>query len=132
MGNIYAFREHLIQEEKSILTVQKYERDVCRFLGYLEKEYMKEEDIIKEKVIEFKEILMKKFEPNSVNSMLAAINKYLDYIGKSDCKVKRVRIQKQLFICEERNMTRNDYKKLIDTAREKGKYRRENIMETLC
>jgi len=132
MGKIYAFRDHLIQEEKSILTVQKYERDVCKFLGYLDKKHMKEEDIIKETVIEFKEILIRKFQPNSVNSMLAAVNKYLDYIGKSDCKVKRMRIQKQLFMCEERNMTRDDYKKLIDTAREKGKYRLEIIMETLC
>lgn len=132
MERICAFRDYLIQEEKSILTVQKYIRDIEKFLDCLKKRQIKEEEITKEIVIEFKETLVANYKPSSVNSMLAALNRYLEYIHKPECKVKRIRIQKQLFIYEERNMTRNDYKKLINMAGEKGKYRLQIIMETLC
>ena len=66
---IAEFREHLILEERSEITVEKYIRDVKAFSVYTQSA-----DITKEAVISYKKHLQETYAVRSVNSMLASIN----------------------------------------------------------
>ena len=93
MESIQAFRDHLIIEEKSEATREKYLRDVVSFLSYL-----KDRPLIKEELISYKRMLIEEgYAPASINSMLAGINSYLSFLKRDDIKVKNLKIQKQVF-----------------------------------
>lgn len=67
-----AYSRHLILEEKSKLTIEKYLRDVMTF-----KMFIKEEKVTKESVIEYKHKLIEDgYALRSINSMLASINSF--------------------------------------------------------
>ena len=66
---IAEFEEHLILEEKSKATVEKYIRDVKAFSVYAQ-----DKAITKETVIAYKNHLQENYTVRSVNSMLASIN----------------------------------------------------------
>ena len=82
--HLSAFRENLIREEKSAATIEKYLRDAGAFLAY-----SVGLNITKEHTVSYKRSLQEQgYAIRSINSMLASINKLLDFLGRSDCKVK--------------------------------------------
>lgn len=119
-----AFQYFLISEEKSKATIDKYVRDVIQFLRFVQ-----EKEIDKNLVLEYKAELIDIYAPSSVNSMLVAINSYLDFIEKSDCKVKLVKIQRQLFAKEERELTKEEYRRLLNAAKDT---RISAVIQTIC
>lgn len=124
MNRLEEFYQFLIMEEKSTLTIEKYMRDVrlfCNFLG--------ERNLSKSLVLEYKEALNDSYAPASVNSMLVAVNCYLEFIGCGDCKVKLLKVQRQLFVQGEKELTREEYKRLVDAA--KGT-RISAVIQTIC
>lgn len=66
---IERFKNHLVDEEKSQATVEKYVRDILGFVDWLWKR-----ELQKEAVLEYKCYLTENYEPTSVNSMLSSIN----------------------------------------------------------
>lgn len=122
---IEQFIEYLIDNEKSQNTILKYRRDLNAFMTFLEGRTL-EKRIIRE----YKQFLMERYAPKSVNSMLTALNSFFEYIGRLDLKIKMIRIQKKIFINESRNLTKNDYKKLLYAT--KDDIRMYLIIETLC
>ena len=118
------FTNHLRTEEKSRATIEKYTHDVRVFLQFCE-----EKSITKELVLQYKEWLLKRYAPSSVNSMLVALNCYFVFIGKSHCRVKQVKIQRQIFARQEKDLTRVEYQKLLYVA---GNSRIALIMQTIC
>ena len=50
----------------------------------------------------------KNYAVRSINSMLASINSFLDFMGWRECKVKSIRLQKQTFCAEEKELTREE------------------------
>ena len=101
-SKVLNFCTYLKSEEKSKATIEKYERDVRKILGFLETTGKKVNKISKEAVLDYKEMLMNEYEPTSVNSMLAALNQYLLFIGKEECKVKQIKIQRKAFLEDDR------------------------------
>ena len=95
---IARFYEHLQLQEKSENTVVKYVRDVnafCSFAGNSE---------TKELVINYKQNLIKNnYAVRSINSMLASINSLFDYLGWLDCKVKSLKLQREIYRSEEKD-----------------------------
>ena len=89
---IAAFREHLIVEERSAATVEKYVRDVRAFAAYA-----RDGSITKEVVIAYKKYLQENYSTRSVNSMLASINSLFSRLGWHDLKVKPLKLQQQIF-----------------------------------
>ena len=96
MKELLDFRNYLIEAEKSELTVEKYLRDVRRFL-----EWIGERELGKCNVLAFKAELTEKYAIASVNSMLSSVNCYLVFIGRNDCQVKTIRQQRKTFLSEE-------------------------------
>ncbi|MBR2310756.1 MAG: tyrosine-type recombinase/integrase [Oscillospiraceae bacterium] len=119
------FKNYLIQEEKSELTVEKYLRDVRRFLSWLG-----DAELNKSGVLDYKSKLMEKYAVVSVNSILSSINSYLDFIGRADCKVKTIKQQRRAFLPEEKELSKAEYERLLKAA--EGKPRLCLLMQTIC
>lgn len=101
---ITQFKIHLQNEEKSNNTIEKYIRDVSAF-----SEFVGSRAITKETVIAYKEHLKNNYAVRSVNSMLASINGLFSFLGWQDLKVKSVKLQRQIYCLEEKELTKAEY-----------------------
>lgn len=123
-----AFKRHLRESEKQQATIEKYIRDVAAFLTFCG-----EKNIAKEVVMEYKADLVRKgYAVRSINSMLASINVYLDFIGRPDAKVKSLKLQQQAFCSESQEFSREECEKLCLAAKQKKNERINLIMQTIC
>ena len=124
---IARFREHLILEEKSPATVEKYLRDIRAFAVY-----MRGKVVRKAAVIDYKKLLQKKYAVRSVNSTLASINGLFSFLGWHELRVKTVKLQRQVFFPEKKELTRAEYMRLCRTAEQRGNKRLSLILQTIC
>ena len=125
--DIEEFKNHLISDEKSEATVERYMRDVTAYIAWRDGRKMS-----KELMIQYKVELVDKYEPASVNTMLASLNAYFDYIGHSEYKVRNLKLQKTAYIEPKRDLTKEEYERLLKTAYDMGKHRIYYIMQTIC
>ncbi len=121
------FKSYLRSDEKSDNTIEKYIRDVRALAVFTEGR-----EISKALVMEFKTSLIKKYAITSANSMIAAVNAFLRFLGWMDCCIKQVKVQKQAFCSEEKELTKAEYMRLVNTAKEKGNERLNLILQTIC
>lgn len=121
------FKNHLYEEELSENTIKKYLHDVEAFYKYIGNK-----DIEKIDVLEYKKRLCEKYAPRSVNSILSSINSMFTYCERYDLKVKLLKIQRQLFAEKNIELTKTEYERLLDVAREKGKIRLYYLMQTIA
>lgn len=124
---IAEFREHLILEERSVATIQKYIRDVKAFTAYAQNSALS-----KEIVIAYKKYLQESYAVRSVNSMLASINSFFSLFGWNDLKVKSLKLQQQVFCPEEKELTKAEYTRLCRTAEQRHNERLCLILQTIC
>lgn len=122
------FRMRLLEDEKSTATIDKYMKDVRRFLAYAEGEG----SVDKELVMAYKESLLGRYVPASINSMLAALNCFFKKMGWYDCVVKLIKIQKDSFRAQERELSKAEYYRLLKAAKAAKKERLYLVMETIC
>ena len=121
------FEGYLRSDEKSDNTIEKYLRDVGVFSVFAESR-----EISKSVVMEFKASLAKNYEVTSANSMIAAVNAFLRFMGWVDCCIKQFKVQKKAFSSEEKELTKAEYIRLVNTAKEKGNERLNLILQTIC
>ena len=127
-AQIIAFEQFLRSEERVSGTIDKYLRDVRSFAARLG-----ERPLDKEACAAWKEGLQaEKLCPETVNSKLSALNKFLKFIHREDCCVKYLRIQHRLFRRTDRDLTKADYTHLLETANNMGRTRLALLMETIC
>ncbi len=121
------FRRHLIEEEKSEATIAKYTSDVKAFVNYLG-----ERELTKELVTEYKKKLMGKYAPVSVNTAIASLNRFFEFVGAKDMKVKTLKIQRKIFTDNERELSKHEYRRLLLAAEKKSNKRIYFLMQTVC
>lgn len=120
------FRSHLVLEEKSKATIEKYLRDAKAFM-----EYLAQREITKDIVVAYKSKLQGSgYAVRSVNSMLASINCLLDCFGWSDCKVKSLRLQRQMYCPADKELTKEEYMRLL--AASKNNEQLNLVIQTIC
>ena len=125
---IAAFAVYLESEEKSENTVEKYIRDVKAFSIYIG-----EAEITKETVIAYKnKLLTDNYAARSINSMLASLNSLFSFLSWADCRVKSIKLQRQIYCPEEKEMTKAEYLRLVNTAKRKGNERLSLLIQTIC
>ena len=125
---IECFKKYLREEEKSENTVQKYLRDVRAFAAYLGGA-----EVTKKSVIAYKgKLLAENYAVRSINSMLASLNSLFSFLGWADLKVKSIKIQRQIYCPEEKELTKAEYMRLVNTAKQKGNERLNLILQTIC
>lgn len=125
---LVCYEKVLIEEEKSQATIEKYMRDVRKFFQYVEEK----EGITKEIVLSYKRSLIEEYAPSSVNSMLASLNHFFKVNHWYECIVKSLKIQQRTFRAKERELTKEEYYRLLRAAQKEGKYRLYCILQTIC
>lgn len=122
------FEAYLYERENAEATIRKYKSDAGAFLRYLGEERRAD----KSRVMAYKEWLIENYAVSSVNSMLASVNQFLTFLGYREMTVKPVKVQRNLFLKEEKELSRQEYKKLVKTARKEGKEQLALCMETIA
>lgn len=126
-ARIEEFVRYLQGEEKSRFTIDKYKRDLRSYLAFLNGR-----NIDKKSVIAWKEHLMEGFAPASINSMLAALNSFLSWLELPQYRVKPLKIQRKIFSKQEKELTRDEYVRLVRAAENKKNHRLALILQTVC
>ena len=125
---IDCFKKYLREEEKSENTIEKYLRDVRAFAAYLSGI-----EVTKETVIAYKSrLLAENYAVRSINSILASVNSLFAFLGWTDCKVKSIKLQRQVYCPEEKELTKAEYMRLVNAAKKKGNERLNLILQTIC
>lgn len=122
------FKNHLREEERSENTIEKYLRDVRAFVAFANGN-----EICKDMMIAYKnKLLSENYAVRSINSMLASLNSLFAFLGWVDCKVKSIKLQRQIYCPEEKELTKAEYIRLVNTAKQKGNERLNLILQTIC
>ena len=124
---IEKFKNHLILEERSRATIEKYIRDVKAFTVFVNGA-----EISKEIVISYKKYLQENYAVRSVNSMLASLNSLFAFLGWHELKVKSIKLQQQIYCPEEKELTKAEYIRLCRAAEKKHNKRLNLILQTIC
>ena len=117
----------LREAEKSAATMEKYLHHVRQFVAH-----DAGRRIDKALVLEYKTRLGKLYAPSSANAALAAVNGFLRFWGFESCGVKPFKVQKKLYCPEERELSREEYIRLVKAAKEKSSERLALLLETIC
>ena len=124
---ITKFKEYLIDEEKSAATLDKYIRDITVFI-----QWSNNRELCKSLVLEYKQWIIEKYAPASVNSIVSSLNSFFVYNEWYDLKVKSIKIQKQIFANKDKELTKAEYERLLKTAKSKNNQRLYYLMQTIC
>lgn len=125
---ITAFKHYLHAEEREPGTIEKYLRDVCSFAAWLGDRLLDKETVVAWK----KHLLAIGYAPSTINSMLIALNQFFRFQHWDGLRVKTIRIQRQIFRRREKELTKGEYVRLLETAQGLGKGRLALLMETIC
>ena len=106
------FEDYLKKGNLSENTIESYLWTVNYFTTNYDK-------ISKENLLAYKGYLMEHFKPKTVNLRIQAINKYLEYLEKSQLRLKAVKIQQKSFL--ENVISNADYKFLKNQLKKDGK-----------
>ncbi len=124
---MHKYMSYLKQEEKSAASCRQYRRDIERFL-----QYAGSREWTKELILTYKESLRAEYTATTVNTKLAALNGFFSFIGREDLRVKRLRVQKRPFLSREKELTKVEYLRLIETSKRRGNEKLRLILETIC
>lgn len=122
------FKQFLIDEERAAATIEKYRRDVQAFFTWLPEKT----EVSKEMVLEYKRKLAAQYKSTSANSMLVALNRFFGFCGRHDLQVRLLKVQRVSFRERSREMSVEEYKRLVRAAREKKDERLSLLIQTLC
>ncbi len=125
---IAAFAAHLEREEKSRNTIEKYLRDVRAFAAYISGGTVTKEAVIAYK----KEQQAAHYAVPSINSMLASLNSLFSYLGWLDCKVRFIKFQRPVYCPTEKELTREEYGRLVNAAHRRHNERLCMVLQTIC
>lgn len=117
----------LQEQERSEATIQKYARNLTALAVFLAGA-----PVTKGLLLEWKEELIGKYAPASVNTMLVAVNGFLSFCGFREFRLRPLRIQRTLFLAEEKELTRAEYIRLVRAAKRQESERLALVIQTIC
>ena len=120
------FRRELLRREYSHGTAESYVRSIRAFARW------SGGAVDRGLVLTWKARLTAQYAPATVNAMLAGLNRFFDFSGRPECRVKVLRLQRRSFREAERELDREEYRTLVRTARTLGRERLALVMETIC
>lgn len=124
---IKAFNDYLINEEKATATINKYLHDVRDFQIWLG-----DQELCKMAALKYKSYLCKRYATASVNAALSSLNSFFNFMEWYDLRVKSLKIQKQIFVSTDKELTKNEYERLLKAAKQKRNERLYLLMQTIC
>lgn len=123
------YRDYLYEQEKSRATIQKYLCDLNKLVDFASNREMN-----KSLVIQYKETLLGGgvYKISSINSFLVAANRFFEYMGWHELRVKTLKMQKEVFMPENKELSKQEYKQLVKIAMNNGKVRIGMIIQAIC
>lgn len=122
------YEQHLYTEERAAATVEKYMRDIRSFHAWAAGR-----SVTRELAAGWKEALCEAgYAPATINAKLSALNGFFQAMGWNDCRVRFLRIQRQIFRDSAKELTRDEYERLLEAARMRRKERTALLLETVC
>lgn len=121
------FKSYLRADEKSENTIEKYLRDVGALCSYANGK-----KISKVVVMAFKSSLIENYVTTSANSIISSVNAFFRFAGWEDCCIKQFKVQRKVFCSEKKELTKAEYIRLVNTAKQKGNERLNLIIQTIC
>ena len=123
------FRNYLLEEERSANTISKYLRDIRKFVDYAQGM-----EVTKSLMVKFKEKLLyiDNYEISSINTFIIAVNRFMEYMGWGDVKVKTYKVQKSSFVPDDKYLSKKEYGRLVMAARKNGNIRLAMLLNTIC
>lgn len=123
-----AYVAYLYREERAKNTVVRYLHDVRAFSLFL-----KGCAVTKETVTEWKEHLCRRgHSVQTVNGALASLHSFFRFMGWHDCRGKYLKVQRQMFRDTSKELTKEEYVRLVECARRQGNERLALLLETIC
>ena len=123
-----AFARQLREQERAPGAIEKYIRDVSAASAWL-----RGAEVTRDGAAAWRDSLLERgYAPVTVNSMVAAVNQFFTFLGWEDCKIKSLKIQRRLFRDDRRELTREEYQRLLDAAHGLGRERLTLLLETIC
>lgn len=126
-NTVQRFREYLINEEKSAATTEKYIHDLLAF-----KEWLQGGAPDKKAVLAYKEYLLERYSISSVNSKISSLNSFFTCNELYSLCIKTIKVQKQIFTKQERELTKEEYERLLQIAGQKKNEKLFLVMQTIC
>ena len=124
---IQRYAGHLCDQERSAATIQKYVHDLTALSTFLDGRPM-----TKGLLLEWKKGLIGRYAPASVNAMLAAVNRFLTFLGRNDLRLRPLKIQRALFLPADKELTRAEYIRLVRAAQSRDNQRLALVLQTIC
>ena len=117
-----------MSEEREQSTIEKYIREVRLFQAWLAGR-----PVTAETIAPWKNHLRDEgYKPETINSKLSALNKFFKFMGWYDYQMKYLKVQRKLFRGTEKELAKDEYLRLLETANHLGKARLVLLIETIC
>ena len=124
--DIRGFSQHLEHDEKSHATIDKYHRDVMAFWAVVGGEPLTKEIVMAYK----KHLIERSYAVSSINSMLASVNAFLEYLDLREYKVKNIRTQRQTYCSEDKELSKGEYLRLLEASKKNEQL--NLVIQTIC
>ena len=122
------FAQALQAADRAPGTIENYLRHIRAFARWLG-----DRPLLPESAAQWRDSLLEQgYTPGTVNSMIGPLNRFFQFLGWSECKAKQLRIQRQLFRENQKELTRGEYHRLLSTAQASGRERLALLMEAIC
>lgn len=123
---VAAFAQELFERERAKETIDRYQHQLHTFIYW-----SAGKTVTKEMTVRYKQWLIERYSPTSVNVALAALNGFFDFMGWQECRVRPVRVQRRNYSEPRRELTRQEYYRLLHAARRKGDLHLFHLLETI-
>ena len=124
---IQKYALYLREQERAVATIEKYVHDLTSLSAFLAGQVM-----TKGLLLEWKENLIGQYAPASVNNKLAAVNGFLAFCGLNELRLRKLKIQKALFLSEDKELTKAEYVRLVKAAERAENERLSLVIQTIC
>lgn len=122
------FSLRLRHDGRSPGTIEKYLRDIRAFAAWLDGRTLNRENADGWR----DHLLRSGYAPVTINSMLSAVNRFLKFSGREDCRIRFLRVQRKAFREQDRELCKAEYQRLLDAAQSRGQERLGLLMEAIC
>ena len=127
LEKIKNYRDYLVSEEKGKATIEKYIRDITKFYEWLDGR-----KLTKTIVLDYKHKLIEEYSPATVNSILASLSSFFKFNEWFELKVKNLKLQRAVFSRSDKELTKQEYERLLTSAKSKKNEKLYLIMQTIC
>ena len=126
-ARIEKYAAFLREQERAAATIEKYVHDLTALAAFLAGRA-----VSKGLLLEWKLTLVETYAQASVNSMLAAVNGFLSFCGLNELRLRKLKIQKSLFLSEDKELTKAEYVRLVQAAERQENARLSLVIQIIC